>query len=64
MATLEIGQKAPDFVQKINMVKTVHLSDFKGKKVILYFIQKTIHQAAPRRPAIQGQLSVFEKRWF
>ena len=37
MATLEIGQKAPDFSAKNQNGETVHLSDFKGKKVILYF---------------------------
>jgi len=40
MATLEIGQKAPDFSAKNQNGETVHLSDFKGKKVILYFYPK------------------------
>jgi len=40
MATLEIGQKAPDFSAKNQHGETVHLSDFKGKKVILYFYPK------------------------
>jgi len=52
MATLEIGQQAPDFSAKNQNGETVHLSDFKGKKLFYIFIQKTIHQAAPRRPAI------------
>ncbi|MGB3108245.1 thioredoxin-dependent thiol peroxidase, partial [Sphingobacterium siyangense] len=38
--TLEIGQKAPDFSEKNQHGETVHLSDFKGKKVILYFYPK------------------------
>ncbi|WP_209578147.1 MULTISPECIES: thioredoxin-dependent thiol peroxidase [unclassified Sphingobacterium] len=40
MATLEVGQKAPDFSAKNQHGETVHLSDFKGKKVILYFYPK------------------------
>lgn len=40
MATLEIGQQAPDFSAKNQHGETVHLSDFKGKKVILYFYPK------------------------
>lgn len=40
MATLEIGQKAPDFSAKNQNGEIVHLSDFKGKKVILYFYPK------------------------
>lgn len=40
MAKLEIGQKAPDFSARNQKGETVHLSDFKGKKVILYFYPK------------------------
>ena len=40
MATLEIGQQAPDFSAKNQHGDTVRLSDFKGKKVILYFYPK------------------------
>lgn len=40
MAKLEVGQKAPDFSAKNQHGETVHLSDFKGKKVILYFYPK------------------------
>lgn len=40
MATLEVGQKAPDFSAKNQHGETVHLSDFKGQKVILYFYPK------------------------
>lgn len=40
MTTLEVGQKAPDFSAKNQHGETVHLSDFKGKKVILYFYPK------------------------
>ena len=37
---LKIGDQAPDFVAKDQTGKTVKLSDFKGKKVVLYFYPK------------------------
>ncbi|MDF2435064.1 MAG: thioredoxin-dependent peroxiredoxin [Mucilaginibacter sp.] len=40
MATLKEGDKAPDFTAKDQNGKTVSLSDFKGKTVILYFYPK------------------------
>lgn len=40
MATLAIGDKAPDFEAKDQNGKAVSLADFKGKNVILYFYPK------------------------
>ncbi len=40
MTNLKIGEKAPDFQAKDENGKTISLSDFKGKKVILYFYPK------------------------
>ena len=40
MATLKEGDKAPDFTANDQNGKTVSLSDFKGKNVILYFYPK------------------------
>lgn len=40
MAILQEGDKAPNFTAKDQNGKTVSLSDFKGKKVILYFYPK------------------------
>ena len=40
MAKLKEGDKAPEFAAKDQNGKTVSLSDFKGKKVILYFYPK------------------------
>jgi peroxiredoxin Q/BCP len=40
MAKLEEGMKAPSFSLKDTYGKIVKLSDFKGKKVILYFYPK------------------------
>jgi peroxiredoxin Q/BCP len=38
--TLKIGDKAPDFESKDQDGKTIKLSDFRGKKVVLYFYPK------------------------
>ena len=40
MANLEIGTKAPEIVDKNQAGETIKLSDFLGKKVILYFYPK------------------------
>lgn len=40
MATLAVGDKAPDFDAKDQNGKAVSLADFKGKNVILYFYPK------------------------
>jgi peroxiredoxin Q/BCP len=37
---LKVGDKAPDFALKTDAGETVHLKDFEGKKVILYFYPK------------------------
>ena len=38
--TLEVGQLAPDFEAKIETGASIKLSDYRGKKVILYFYPK------------------------
>jgi peroxiredoxin Q/BCP len=40
MAMLDVGDKAPAFSLEDQSGKTVKLSDFKGKKVVLYFYPK------------------------
>ncbi|NGM74852.1 thioredoxin-dependent thiol peroxidase [Sphingobacterium sp. SGL-16] len=40
MTTLEIGAKAPEIIAKNQKGETINLSDFLGKKVILYFYPK------------------------
>jgi len=37
---MKVGQKAPDFTVEDDTGKKVKLSDFKGKKVVLYFYPK------------------------
>lgn len=38
--SLEIGQKAPEFEAKIETGESIKLSDYQGKKVVLYFYPK------------------------
>lgn len=38
--SLEVGQKAPNFEAKIESGETIKLSDYLGKKVVLYFYPK------------------------
>jgi peroxiredoxin Q/BCP len=38
--TLEIGRKAPDFALQDEDENTVKLSDYKGKRVIIFFYPK------------------------
>ena len=40
MSYLQVGDKAPDFKAKNQEGKTIQLSDFLGKKVVLYFYPK------------------------
>ena len=37
---LKVGDKAPDFEAKIQTGETIKLSDYQGKKVIMYFYPK------------------------
>ncbi len=37
---LEIGKKAPDFALQDEEGRTVKLSDFKGKRVVVFFYPK------------------------
>jgi peroxiredoxin Q/BCP len=40
MITLKAGDTAPEFEAKIETGETIKLSDYKGKKVVLYFYPK------------------------
>lgn len=40
MSTLQVGDSAPDFTAVTDGGETVSLSDFRGKRVILYFYPK------------------------
>lgn len=40
MTTLAVGDKAPDFSAATDTGETVSLSDFRGKRVVLYFYPK------------------------
>ena len=60
---LKIGEKAPDFTLTDKNGKTVSLSDFKGKKVVLYFYPKDNTPGCTRQAcAFAGLYSEFERR--
>jgi peroxiredoxin Q/BCP len=40
MTTIKAGDKAPNFVGKIQTGETVKLSDYKGSKLVIYFYPK------------------------
>ena len=49
---LESGTKAPDFELPDQNGEMHKLSDYAGKKVILYFIQRIIHQDVQNRHVV------------
>lgn len=60
---LEAGRKAPDFTLKDKNGKDISLSDFKGKKVVLYFYPKDNTPGCTRQAcAFAGLYSEFQKR--
>ena len=52
MTQLKIGDKAPLFTGTDQDGKSISLSDFRGRKVILYFSPKTTPPDVPPRPAV------------
>lgn len=60
---LEVGQKAPAFTLKDKNGKDISLSDFRGKKVVLYFYPKDNTPGCTRQAcAFSGLYSEFQKR--
>ena len=60
---LKIGDKAPEFSLKDKNGKAVSLSDFKGKRVVLYFYPKDNTPGCTRQAcAFAGLYGEFEKR--
>lgn len=60
---LEVGMKAPDFTLLDKDGKTVSLSDFKGKRVVLYFYPKDNTPGCTRQAcAFAGAYGEFQKR--
>ena len=60
---LTIGQKAPDFTLSDKDGRAVSLSDFAGKKVVLYFYPKDNTPGCTRQAcAFAGAYSEFQKR--
>ena len=60
---LEVGMKAPDFTLNDKDGNAVSLSDFAGKKVVLYFYPKDNTPGCTRQAcAFAGLYSEFERR--
>ena len=60
---IEIGQKAPDFTLKDKDGREVSLSDFAGKKIVLYFYPKDNTPGCTRQAcAFAGAYSEFARR--
>ncbi len=55
--SIKIGNKAPDFKLKDSFEKDVSLSDFKGKKVIVYFYPKD------NTPGCTKEACNFKENW-
>ena len=54
---LKIGDKAPDFTLKDSFDKEISLSDFKGKRVIIYFYPKD------NTPGCTKEACNFKENW-
>lgn len=60
---LEVGAKAPDFTLNDKDGKEVSLSDFRGKKVVLYFYPKDNTPGCTRQAcAFAGAYGEFQRR--
>lgn len=60
--TLQEGDKAPDFSMPANDGKTVRLSDYKGRKLVLYFYPKDDTPGCTKEAcAFRDNLPDFEK---
>ena len=60
---LTVGEKAPEFTLQDKDGNTVSLSDFAGKKVVVYFYPKDNTPGCTRRPApLPGCMGSFRKK--
>jgi thioredoxin-dependent peroxiredoxin len=51
-ADIVVGASAPDFALADETGKTIHLSDFRGKRVVLYFYPKDAYPEIAERNAV------------
>ena len=59
---LKVGDKAPEFKLKDSFEKEVSLNDFKGKRIILYFIQKIILRDVQKKLAILRKIGIYFRK--
>ena len=59
---LQVGTKAPDFLLKDKDDNDIRLSDYLGKKVVVYFIHETILPGVPDKPALLQKLMMDLKK--
>ena len=60
---IKVGMQAPDFTLKDKDGRSVSLSDFKGKKIVLYFYPKDNTPGCTRQAcAFAGAYGEFQKR--
>ncbi len=63
MSLLTVGTPAPDFILNDQHGNTVSLSDFRGKKVVVYFYSKDNTPGCTRQAcAYAGRLRAFEEK--
>ena len=59
---LKVGDKAPEFKLKDSFEKEVSLSDFQGKRIILYFYPKDILQDVLKKHVILKRIGIYSKK--
>ena len=59
---LKVGDKAPEFKLKDAFEKEVSLSDFKGKRIILYFYPKDNTPDVLKKHVILKRIGIYFKK--
>lgn len=63
MATLRVGDKAPEFTLPASSDKEISLKDFRGRKVILYFYPKDDTSGCTKEAcSFRDNLKIIEKK--
>ena len=62
MTTLSAGDMAPDFNAEDQDGNQVKLSDFKGKKLVLFFYPKASTPVVPHKPVTSGITGILSRK--